>query len=365
MKITVITVCLNSADTIEKAVNSVIKQKHCDLEYIVIDGGSTDGTLDLLKRYDASIDKWISEPDEGIFDAMNKGIELATGDVIAFLNSDDWYEENAIQMVQNAFMLHDCDCVCFDNYVLNKDGNMVYYGGTNNSFYDLNYRMIYFHSALFCKREFFDKKDNFNLKYKIAADYDWLLRAIEKGARLYNISQPIFTFCYGGISSVNEIDCAREAREIALCHLSADREQYKKKINDRFYTIVISAMDKFVLRAELMEMMDNRRKTILWGAGVRGKQCVKWFQDMNIKIAAVIDSNRQRWGEQVLGVDVCSPDILKNQLCNLIITPDHYIEDIKEMAYKISDQNICIFDVRSLCKKVTDNMDVEEKYNKI
>lgn len=358
MKITVITVCLNSADTIVKSIKSVIKQKCRELEYIVIDGGSTDGTLDILNQYGDYIDMWISEPDNGIFDAMNKGIELATGDVIAFLNSDDWYEENALQLVESAFMSGDCDCVCCDNYVLNKNGDTVYYSGTNKSLDDLNYRMIYFHSAIFCKKVFFRKKGNFDLKYKIAADYDWFLWAVEQGARLRNISQPVFTFRYGGISSVNEIDCAREARQIALCHLPADKEEYEDKIDDRFYGIAISALGKSVLHARLMEVLDEKRTNILWGAGARGQQCTKWFQDIDIEVTAIIDSDRQRWGEKLYGVDICAPDILEHQSCNLIITPDKYIRDIKDAISRIAYGNINVFELKSLCKKVIDNMEV-------
>lgn len=358
MKITVITVCLNSADTIVKSIKSVIEQKYHELEYIVIDGGSTDGTLDILNQYGDHIHMWISEPDNGIFDAMNKGIELATGDVIAFLNSDDWYEENALQLVESAFMSGDCDCVCCDNYVLNKNGDTVYYSGTNKSLDDLNYRMIYFHSAIFCKKEFFRKKGNFDLKYKIAADYDWFLWAVDQGARLCNISQPVFTFRYGGISSVNETDCAREARQIALCHLPADKEEYKNKIDDRFYGIAISALGKSVLHAGLMEVLEEKRTNILWGAGARGQQCAKWFQDMDIEIAAIIDSDRQRWGEKLYGVAICAPDLLEHQSCNLIITPDKYIEDIKDEISRIAHGNIHVFELKSLCKKVIDNMEV-------
>ena len=110
MKITIITVCMNSVNTIEKTIRRVIEQEYSDLEYIVIDGGSTDGTLEVLRQYESYIDKWISEPDNGIYDAMNKGIELSTGEVIAFLNSDDWYEKDAIKIVENAFMEGEFDC---------------------------------------------------------------------------------------------------------------------------------------------------------------------------------------------------------------------------------------------------------------
>lgn len=126
MKITVITVCFNSVVTIEKAIKSVINQDYLDKEYIIVDGGSTDGTLDIIRKYEKYITRWISEPDNGIFDAMNKGIEMASGDVIAFLNSDDWYMDSALSMVHEAFRENDCDCVCCDNYVIQKDGSQLY-----------------------------------------------------------------------------------------------------------------------------------------------------------------------------------------------------------------------------------------------
>ena len=100
MKISIITVCLNSKRTIEQTIQSVIGQAHDNCEYIVIDGGSTDGTLEILKKYDGSISTIISEPDEGIYDAMNKGIALATGDIIGILNSDDWYEPGIFKLVE-------------------------------------------------------------------------------------------------------------------------------------------------------------------------------------------------------------------------------------------------------------------------
>ena len=94
MKISVITVCYNSSATIERTIQSVIRQNYSDLEYIIIDGGSTDGTLDVIAKYQPYISLCISEPDNGIYDAMNKGLERTTGDVVAFLNSDDWYERD-------------------------------------------------------------------------------------------------------------------------------------------------------------------------------------------------------------------------------------------------------------------------------
>ena len=149
MKITVITVCYNSEKTIEKTIKSVINQDHVDKEYIIIDGASTDSTLDIIKKYENYITKWVSEPDHGIFDAMNKGISLATGDIIAFLNSDDWYMDGALSAVHHEFISKKCDCVCCDNYVIDFEGNQSMHDASNVSLDDMYKRMIYYHSAIF------------------------------------------------------------------------------------------------------------------------------------------------------------------------------------------------------------------------
>ncbi len=357
MKITVITVCLNSVNTIEKTLKSVINQGYTDLEYIVVDGGSTDGTLEILNRYGTFIDRWISEPDNGIFDAMNKGIELSTGDVIAFLNSDDWYEINTINIVAKVFIEEDFDCICCDNYVVKKDGSTVYYNATDKSLNDLYFRMIYFHSAIFCRKEFFKKKGNFNLKYKIAADYDWFLRIVRQGIRVCNIHKPVFTFCYGGISSVNEIDCAREARQIAIEHLPEDKEEYKEKIDERFYEIVLNTIDKKTMRAELIKIIGESSINILWGAGIRGNQCIKWFKNMDINIEAIIDNDELYWGKSIQNIKVYSPNILKDKLCNVIITPDKHSNDIRNAINEIRNTNINVYELKMLCRTMVYNLE--------
>ena len=98
-KISVITVVYNAKDTIERTIKSVIAQLYDNYEYIIIDGGSTDGTLDIIEKYRDKISYFISESDEGIYDAMNKGVLKATGDYVAFINADDWYEPNAFKLV--------------------------------------------------------------------------------------------------------------------------------------------------------------------------------------------------------------------------------------------------------------------------
>lgn len=348
MKITVITVCLNSVGTIERTIKSVIAQTCSELEYIVVDGGSDDGTIDIIKKYEDHIDKWISEPDKGIFDAMNKGIEMAEGEVIAFLNSDDWYEKNALQIVEDAFQAENYDCICTDNFYINKEGNVKYYDASVFSMERLHVRMIYFHSAIFCRKAFFSKSNNFNLKYKIAADYDWMLRAMEQGARLRYIHKPVFTFCYGGISSVETIACAGEARQVALSHLSEGQEEYEALINDNYYEIVGSDSDKEILNRELIHLFGESRIVILWGAGTRGGQCIKWLDRSGIKATAIVDADSSKWGKEIQGIRIQSPEFLKDTKCNLIITPEKYIDEIKDCVDKIANADIRVFDFGQL-----------------
>ena len=116
MKVSIITVVYNNNKTISDAIESVINQSYKNIEYIVIDGGSTDGTVDVVKDYGSRIDKFISEPDNGIYDAMNKGVRLATGDVIGFINSDDLLNsEDCIECIVKRFVESDADIVYGDN----------------------------------------------------------------------------------------------------------------------------------------------------------------------------------------------------------------------------------------------------------
>lgn len=353
MKITVITVCFNSVDTIEKAIKSVINQDYLDKEYIIVDGGSTDGTLDIIRKYEDYITKWISESDNGIFDAMNKGIGMASGDVIAFLNSDDWYMDSALSMVHDAFRENDCDCVCCDNYVIQKDGSQVYYDASKLSVDDMYKRMIYFHSAIFARKELFRQSDNFDLKYRIAADYDWMLRAMNKGARLLYLHKPVFTFCYGGISSVNEVECAKEAREIALQHLPVDKKRYLKEIDDRYFEIAACRSNKEWVSSSIKMTLNMDITIILWGAGYRGKQCLTWLQKADIQVFGIVDSNRAKWGDKLEEVMVQPPQILEGKTCNLIITPDRCKEEIYEQINSFKGE-IYIYELKDLWRKMVE-----------
>jgi len=203
-KFSIITVSFNSARTIERTILSVLNQSCLDFEYLIIDGGSTDGTIDIIKKYQDRISYWISEKDMGISDAFNKGILASRGGIVGILNSDDWYEPNALEVINRLDSGDD-----FDFYV----GALRYWDNdkTRKVVYpDTNYmRTIRFcmphlnHPASFFTRKTYDEIGLFDIKYKYAMDYDIFLRAYLKGKRGAFTNEIISNMLMGGAANMN------------------------------------------------------------------------------------------------------------------------------------------------------------------
>ncbi len=206
MKISVITVSHNSEATIERAMVSVLVQKDILLEYIIIDGNSSDGTVDIIKKYHAMYPdtiKWISEADCGIYDAMNKGLKLATGDIIGILNSDDQYSSvDVLSSVHSCFEKSDIDC-CYGNILYIKDNRPYRYWISGRS------RKFYFgwmppHPAVFIKKSVYEKFGEFRLDCGTAADYELMFRFMHKEQIKSQWIKKTFVYMqHGGASSVN------------------------------------------------------------------------------------------------------------------------------------------------------------------
>lgn len=202
MKVTIITVCLNSASTIEKTIESVLAQTYSDIEYIIMDGGSTDQTMDIINKYKEPFHgrmKVYSEKDDGIYDAVNKGIKLAQGDIIGIINSDDWYEPTAVEDTISAIRGSG------QNEVITY-GMVRYYVGEQEEsihFYrheHIDKRMIA-HPTCFVSKSIYDKIGLFDTKYRFAADYDFMTRAYESGIYFLPIDNKIIAnFRLGGAS---------------------------------------------------------------------------------------------------------------------------------------------------------------------
>jgi glycosyltransferase involved in cell wall biosynthesis len=197
----IITVCYNSQDTIENTFKSVLNQSFQDFEYIIVDGGSTDGTLQIINRYKVLFNelgiifKIVSEKDDGIYDAMNKGIKMSSGQYIALLNSDDTYELNALSIVQDNIQNYP-DYDIYHGLLRFKKGHQTLrIIGTSSL--SISYFMIE-HPTCFISKDAYSKWGLYNLKYKLAADYDLISRMYKKGAKFFFIERIIANFSIEG-----------------------------------------------------------------------------------------------------------------------------------------------------------------------
>jgi glycosyltransferase involved in cell wall biosynthesis len=205
VKITVITSTYNSITTLQDTIDSIQRQSYCDIETILIDGGSTDGTLEIIKE-NKGVTKFISEPDKGIYDALNKGVQLATGDVVGFVHSDDLLASNKIiSQIATAFQTHKVDGVYGDLQYVNKNNtNKVIrvWKSCDFKFSMLKNGWMPAHPTLFLKKEVYEKHGNFDLSYKIAADYDFILRIFkDKTLKFSYLPEVITTMRVGGVSN--------------------------------------------------------------------------------------------------------------------------------------------------------------------
>lgn len=182
MKISIITVVLNRADTIRTTIESVINQSYDNIEYIVIDGGSTDGTLDIVNLYKDKIDVIISEKDNGIYDAMNKGLNFASGDIVGFLNSDDHYVNSLVlEKVVEKFKSNNIDAVFGDTVFVDGKNKVVRYWKVGEfKRFKIKLGWMPPHTGFFVKRNIFHQYGGFDSSYSISGDYELAVRLLWK-----------------------------------------------------------------------------------------------------------------------------------------------------------------------------------------
>ena len=207
-KISVITVVFNAAKTLEATIDSVFAQTNKNRELIIIDGGSTDGSLEILKNKRAENLFWTSEPDEGIYDAMNKGIKKATGEWIIFLGADDKFYDQKV--LENVFSKSNYEDVDFIYGNVKSEAYKGLYDGEFN--YEKLLKKNISHQSIFYRKNIFDKIGSYNLKYKTHADWDFNLRCFENNElQVKYVDTIIAEFGKGGLSSNYDIPFLRES----------------------------------------------------------------------------------------------------------------------------------------------------------
>lgn len=207
-KVTIVTTVFNAVNTIEDTIQSVLNQTYGNLEYIIVDGASTDGTLEIIERYRSRIALIISEPDKGIADGFNKGIAQATGEWIGMINADDWYALNAIELMMSA--VTDADNICCGNLMLVTPKGDSRLKKSKVSW--LNFGMYVMHPTCFVRSRVYKHAGLYDLSFKIAMDFDLFMRMKRLGYQIKYVDELIAFMRTGGASA----DVARMHKEEVL-----------------------------------------------------------------------------------------------------------------------------------------------------
>ncbi|MFC5408946.1 glycosyltransferase family 2 protein [Larkinella bovis] len=242
MKVSIITVVYNGAATIRDAIESVLSQTYPDIEYLVIDGHSKDNTTEIVRSYGSRITRFVSEPDKGLYDAMNKGIRLATGEVIGILNADDFYKHSqVVEKVVDLFKKKKCDAVY---------GDVIYVNPINTEKIERDWKVGEYkegdflhgwmppHPTCFIKRSVYERLGTYTLELKSSSDYELLLRFIHKHKiRISYLAETLVTMRSGGVSNATLKNRWRANRE--------DRQAWRiNGLRPYFYTLLLKPLRK-------------------------------------------------------------------------------------------------------------------------
>ncbi|MCI0921460.1 glycosyltransferase family 2 protein [Sphingobacterium rhinopitheci] len=217
-KISIITIVYNNVRDIEYTISSVLKQTYTNIEYIVIDGASTDGTLAIIEKYKDNIATLVSEKDKGIYDAMNKGLALATGDYLLFLNSGDaLYDENTVQTIVEKG--NNADIIYGETKLVDENreiiGNRRHKAPEHFNWKSFQYGMNICHQAIYIKR---DITSPYDLQYQLSADIDWVIRAAKKAKTTQNVNCYVARYLVGGMSQKRHRQSLKERYDIFKKH---------------------------------------------------------------------------------------------------------------------------------------------------
>ncbi len=351
-KISVITVVYNAEKTVERTIKSVIEQKYEKLEYIVIDGGSTDETINIIKKYSEFITSWISEPDGGIYDAMNKGIALATGDYICFLNADDWFCRRALQTIANFSKGIEADVLV---------GNIVSVSGTTKRLeYPKPLESILWgiptaHQAYFVKKTCMGY---FDTQYRIAADYKMLLNLYLSGKTFHYVPYSLVYFSLGGFSD-QWYESSKEVYEIskeAIIQSQIDNKEYYLGICNMIWLRkqIIHDLQKedFVMRVTgyLHKLLPDNKEIIIWGAGGLANSFSPVIEKVRARIKYFVDNDESKWGKNTYGCMTRNPLCLgKERNVSIFVLNEFNCDEILDQIVDMRlDDSVEVFDYNTV-----------------
>ncbi|AXH98438.1 glycosyltransferase [Sporosarcina sp. PTS2304] len=321
-KITIITACYNSEDTIEQTIQSVLSQTYENIEYIIVDGASTDGTMDIVEKYRDRIDVVVSEKDRGVYDAFNKGVELATGEYIIFLNSDDYfYKTDVMEKCSDFIVSHEYPIGIYgDIFILNEETGFVDRYSREISIDEMKKGFMPPHPATLLKRNVIKEYGGFDLQYRIAADFDLISKLfLNYEEDILHIERVLTNFRLGGLSShIDTMHITKsETNQILHQHFPGNEINYGPPAlhNNEYYLM------------KWVEMIIHHKKSIgailkskqvnsvaIFGSGEMAVLIATDLQAYDIKVVGYLDNDINRQGIVMNNSEVFSPKWLIENL---------------------------------------------------
>ncbi len=345
-RVSIITVSYNSVKTIELTMQSVLHQSYQDIEYIVIDGASTDGTQKVIEKYADKISYYVSERDDGLYYAMNKGIEKATGDIIGIINSDDWYAETAVEDVVKCFNQSNPEAVYGLTVMVSEDGAERI--GKIKQVENFWYQMPFQHPSVFIKKDVYKRLGGFNTNYRVASDYDFLLKCYSENVRFAYCDKVIAYFRRGGISDIHrEVGCKEDYR-ISMSYI--DKCPYKELILPRIkesydwscFDIALNKKKGMLSKLLYEYFKETIMSVSIWGTGVWGEKCYKILKGEGVEISNFVDNDAAKENMELYGVKIISPKQLHDMNQYVLIAVKECGEEIRSQLEDISNKLKCV-----------------------
>lgn len=233
--VSIVTVTYNASEMLEQTMLSVFNQIYPNIEYIIVDGGSTDTTLDIVKKYESKLARWVSEKDHGIYDAMNKGIRMSEGILIGLINAGDYYEPEAVSLVVRALKENE-EAGIFHGKIrmLDEKGEVIKVKTPQTDLSFLSQGMSLYHPTFFVRNDVYQANGLYDTSFRIAADFDFALRNYQKGTVFHYVDAVISNFRTGGISHIQSKNGFRE-----ICD-SLKKNGYPEEIVNRVYKSLLA-----------------------------------------------------------------------------------------------------------------------------
>lgn len=356
-KISIITACYNAEKTIEQTILSVINQTYDNIEYIIVDGASNDGTMSIVNKYKDKIDIIISEPDNGIYDAFNKGAKVATGDYVQYLNADDYLYDSLVIKEISVFIQNFKKAKAVYGGILKRNPITDYVEVNNQkiSIEDIQNGKMIPHPATFISREILNEFGYFDESYKIAADYDLISKLFKKyDGEIFHINRLVSIFRTDGISNdlSNRLKIDNEVKEIIKNHFTISLKTTRNMSNE-FY--LKKWIEKMVFEnSNIGNYLSNQNifSVAIWGSGEISNIIAIELNKKNIKVESFLDNNIQKNNLIMNNIQINNPDWLlentsKVQAIIFGFEGDHEIA-VRNQLERMKLDNILVFSWKEL-----------------